>query len=423
MLVGSSARRPLLLALACVPLFAVSGCSKFGRTPTPTPAELRRLYDNHDWFKLNTAVERGNVAPFFRAAMECVLNKTDACEREMAAVIQADRGSDFEYEAYSQLTALYLRQGKYRHALEQIEAMLRLRPNDADARNVGVLLKAASAAPEQQVAHPGPAHVPWVAPGKSLTIPASIDGHRVKYFFDTGANFSIISDADAKRLNLTVRSENVAVNNSTGQQAQFHVATAGHLQMGDFDVENVAFLVFPQGQPPFDDLAPFEQGMLGISPLLAAKRFSWSPLSGVDLGAAQKETAHLPPNMVFDGQDIVALADFQKAPVVFLVDSGSDWSFMYPRFAKNHAAYVNAHGRKSKHKSMGFGGEVNADVMHLPELSFTIADVTDRIPNVDVLLQYTDEYSKRFDGTLGADTMRGPHSFSLDFDAMRLTIH
>ena len=96
---------------------------------------------------------------------------------------------------------------------------------------------------------------------------------------------------------------------------------------------------------------------------------------------------------------------------------------MYPRFTKAHAAYLNARGTKAKHMFMGFGGQVNVDVLRLPELSFPIGQSTDRIPNVNVLLQYTDEISKKFDGTLGADTMLGPHTFDFDFENMRLTLH
>jgi hypothetical protein len=287
-------------------------------------------------------------------------------------------------------------------------------------------MQAASAAPEQEVAHFGPAHVAWVDPGKSLMIPISIDGKPVKYFFDTGANFSIISDADAKQLGLVVHDENLAVQGSSGHQASFRIATAGHLQIGDFEVENVAFLVFPAEQPPFNELPPLEQGLIGISPLLAARQLSWGPSTGLSLGTGPRENHDATPNMAFDGQNIIALASFQNAPVVFMVDSGSGSTDMYPRFAKDHSAYVNERGTKTKHKFMGFGGEINADVLRLPELSFIIgqnaAQNTNRIPNVKVLLQYTDQISRRFDGTLGADTMLGPRSFDFDFDNMTLTL-
>lgn len=416
---------PAARFLAFALTLALLNCarSRLQRAPRLSAADLQRLYDHHDWFKLNAAVQTTRVPPFLHAAVQCALNKSDLCEREMAEVIRDNHGSNFEYEAYSQLTALYLRQGRYRRALEQTKALLRRRPNDSEAKNVTALLQAASAAPDQEVAHPGPAHVPWTEPGKSLEVPVSIDGTKVQYSFDTGANFSTISDADAKRLRLTVRSNSAAVYNSIGQQARFQIATAARIQIGAFDVQNVAFLVFPQNQPPFNDMRPLTQGVLGISPLLAARQVGWSPASGLDLGVAPKDASNPTPNLVFEGQDIVALADFENTPVLFHVDSGSEGTYMYPRFAKDHAAYIDAQGTKTKHKSMGFGGEVNADVMHMPELSFQIAGVTDRIPNVNVLLQYTDGFSRLFDGTPGADTMRGPHSFSFDFDAMRLTIH
>jgi hypothetical protein len=414
--------RCLLVPAAAILSVLASGCSLFRRAPAPTAQDLQRLYDNHEWFKLNTAVRRGDAPLFFRAAMECALNKTDACERDMAEVIRTNPGTNSEYEAHSQLESLYLRQGKYQHALKENESILRLRPDDVDAQNSSAVAKAAGVSPEQQVAHTGPAHVAWVDPGKSLSIPISIGGKQVKYFFDTGANLSVISDGDARRLGLTVRDANVSVAGSAGQRGQFRIATAGHLQIGDFDLENVAFLVFPAGQPPFDQLPPLQQGLIGLPVLLAAGHVSWSPSGGLSFGPVQPENQNIPPNIVFDGANIIGSATFQNNPLVFMVDSGSEWTFMYPRFAKDHAAYLNKHGTKTKHTSAGFGGEVNADVLRLPELSFVMGNNTDRIPNVNVLLQYTDQISKQFDGTLGADTMLGPRSFDFDFDNMRLTL-
>jgi hypothetical protein len=412
----------LALGMVSALFVLASGCSTFHRAPAPNIEDLQRLYDNHEWFKLNAAVRRGPVPLFFRAAMECALNQTDACERDTSDVIRTNPGTNVEYEAHSLLESLYLRQGKYQHALKETESILILRPNDAAAQNSSALLKAASASPEQQIAHFAPANVPWADPGKSLTIPISVDGKPVKYPFDTGANLSVISDGDAKRLGLVVHDANLNVAGSAGQQGRFRIASAGHLQIGDLDVENVAFLVFPAGQPPFDASPPLEQGLIGLPPLLAAKQLSWSPSAGLSLGAGHQENENIPPNIVFDGANIIASAVFQHATVMFLVDSGSEWTFMYPRFAKDHDAYLNAHGTKTKHKFMGFGGEVNADVLRLPELSFVIGRNTDRIPNVNVLLQYTDQNSKLFDGTIGQDTMLGPRSFDIDFDTMILTL-
>jgi hypothetical protein len=48
------------------------------------------------------------------------------------------------------------------------------------------------------------------------------------------------------------------------------------------------------------------------------------------------------------------------------------------------------------------------------------ANNADSTPNVNVLLQYTDQLSKQFDDTLGADMMLGPRSFDLDFENMTL---
>ncbi len=103
------------------------------------------------------------------------------------------------------------------------------------------------------------AHVSWVHPGKSLTIPVTIDGKQAKYFIDTGAILSTISDADAQRLGLEVHQANLKLAGSAGQSASFKIANAKHVKIGSFELENVVFAVSPANQPPFNDMSSLEQ--------------------------------------------------------------------------------------------------------------------------------------------------------------------
>ena len=294
---------------------------------------------------------------FFRAAVDCALNRTELCIREVSNVIDASKGGNEEYEAHSILAGAYLRQGEYRLAQAQTQAMLKLRPNEPDTQSSLAFMKAASAFPDQRLVSGTPTRVPWVHPGKSLTIPLTINGKQAGYFIDTGANVSTISDGDALRLGLEVSEANFRVGGSTGQAANFKIASARHLKIGNFELENVAFLVSPANQPPFNDMPSMEQGIIGIPVLLAARHIRWNRTAFEIIG----ETNHAsqkPAKLVLDQGNVIAEASFQGRALSLFIDSGSMWSEMYPRFTNVYGNYLKARGTKTSKKLEGFGGRL-----------------------------------------------------------------
>jgi hypothetical protein len=104
-------------------------------------------------------------------------------------------------EAHRLLASAYLRQGKYREALLQVNAVLALRPGDADAKDADLLLTSLGELPDQEVARTGVTAVELQ--GGELLF--SINDVQATYWFDTGANVSILSESEAKRIGLAVR--------------------------------------------------------------------------------------------------------------------------------------------------------------------------------------------------------------------------
>jgi len=410
---------PLRRRRRCRPwlsLLCTSIC--FGASSTP---ELQRLYKNHEWFKLMATVHEGGAPLFFRGAVDCALAKTELCIQEMSEVIKAEKGGDDEYEAHSILAGLYLRSGEYARSLAETQLMLKIRPNDSDAQSSIAFMKAASMFPDQKVISGAAAHVPWVYPGKSLIIPLKINGKRASYLIDTGANVSTLSDADAQRLGLQVQQATVRVNGSSGAVASFKVAYAKQVSIGNFEVENVIFLVFPANQPPFDDKAPFEQGIVGLPLLIAAKHVRWNK-NGFDIVTDGTEKGSGTPNLAMDEGFTIANATFQSHSLSFLIDSGSIWSYMYPRFAHDYMSYVKAHGTRTSKMLQGFGGRANVAAWRLAKLPVEIDGTTDNLHQIAALLAYTDQNSHNYDGCLGLDTMLNRDMVDLNFERMQIVI-
>jgi hypothetical protein len=183
----------------------------------------------------------------------------------------------------------------------------------------------------------------------------------------------------------------------------------------------VVFLVYPAAQPPFNDLPGVEQGIIGLPVLLACGHIRWDA-GRFSIIADVEPTQHGKPNLVLDGADLIAEGTFQSQAISLFVDSGSEWSLMYPRFTKRYSGYVRSHGTKTTKKLEGFGGMTEANAWRVRELPITIGSGTAILRQVDSLIDYTDQHSRDYDGCLGLDTMIGSHSVEIDFGDMHISI-
>jgi hypothetical protein len=95
-------------------------------------------------------------------------------------------------------------------------------------------------------------------------------GKAANYIFDTGANFSVLSESEARRLGLSVRgAPGSHGTDAAGTSVPYRVALAGRVSVGDFEVRNVLFLVARDDRQPFVDLPAGSRGVLGFPVALA----------------------------------------------------------------------------------------------------------------------------------------------------------
>src|SRR5258708_21701315 len=89
-------------------------------------ANLKSLYDSRQWLELRDFVAKGGAPKFYQGAVACVFNDLQQCEKKLKTVINASPRSDDAFRSHDLLANAYLRQGKYRKALAQVDAMLAL---------------------------------------------------------------------------------------------------------------------------------------------------------------------------------------------------------------------------------------------------------------------------------------------------------
>jgi predicted aspartyl protease len=406
--------RAILIFASCISVLSYFAAD--GREP-----DIQSIYDGHHWFALRDAVEHGDASPFFRGAVAAAFNKTKQAQLDLEAVISAAPHSREAYSAHTLLAGLYFRTGRYREALAQEDAMLAEKPNAEDAKNVEPLFRALSRSPNQTVVQKQASTVKTRLKDGNLFVPLTINGSSASYIFDTGFNGSGMSESEAIRLGLEVHEISTKVDSMSGVRVTARIAVANNLTIGEFHLANVAFLIFPDKQPPFDELPDGARGILRISVILALQSIRWTADGTFLVGRSPTAGAIGPANLCFEGAFPVVQVVVRHSVLDFTLDTGAQNTDLYQMFAKEFPDLIES-GKKESHELTGVGGSATFDSIVLPSLNLSVGGRDVLLQPAHVLLQKGSGTSDLYSGNLGMDLLTQAHSITLDFQRMTLTL-
>jgi predicted aspartyl protease len=79
---------------------------------------------------------------------------------------------------------------------------------------------------------------------QNLTL--TLDTLAIDFIFDTGANFSTVTETTAKRLNMRIMdTATIEVGSITSHKVRSKIGVCPEFNLGNIKVENAVFLVFP----------------------------------------------------------------------------------------------------------------------------------------------------------------------------------
>jgi tetratricopeptide (TPR) repeat protein len=383
------------------------------------PPSAQELYSQHRWFELRDSIRRGAAPDLYQGAVDAAFNRPDEAEKELRAVIQAEPGSSQAHEAHELLRYMFLREGRYAAALTEVDALLRENPNDSDARDDRQIFQVFSHYGDQSLS--GSYFSTPIHHGH-LIVPLKVNGVDARFALDSGANLSIVSESEARRLRLVVHQVSGKLGDSTGGNTGFQVAIAQQLTMGGAQLKNVAFLVVSDKQQPFADVPPGEKGLVGLPVILALKTLRWSPDGMLEMGfPSPQRTRSRRPNLCFEGAQPILEARLQGRPLAMALDTGAEKTVLWPHFLHGFPA-IAQHGRKQRIHKSGVARSLDLQALVVPRLSMRIAGRATLLSPANILLNEVGGASEWFDGNLGLDVLNRARSITLDFRSMTLTM-
>ena len=395
----------------------LSGLSAFAQTGE----QLKKLYDDHDWLQLREAVRKGKASAFYQGVAASISNDVVAAERHLQSVINSAPTSTAADDAYSFLTQTYMRVGRYREAFAVTERALKLKPDSEGFKNANRMLGALSKYPEQSVASLRYSRLQYTMKDGNLFVPVQLNDHSVTALVDTGANFSLISAEEAKRLGLTIRDgEGATIDDSSGASVDFRIAVADKFTIGAIELRNAVFFVMRDDQQPFVNLPLGERAIIGMPILLPlqAIRFDRNGTFEVDVSSKPR----LPSNMYFEGSEAVFAGEFAKQRIKIFLDTGATQTRVLPLFAREFQSFVKEHGTKGLTRITGVGSSVEVESMILPEVKLRVTGTELVLKSAQVVLKDTAANSRWYHVWIGMDLLRQANSVTIDFRSMRFDV-
>jgi len=392
--------------------------------------QLRDLYQKDRIFLLRDALAQPGWTEsetlFYRAVVENRFGHestaVDALQRFLATHPDPYLGRKANEELASALAWL----ARYKDSADALTEALRLTPPDDVERggtdNARAMFESLSDVSPQTVRF-GP-EVVFHAKHNGLgswNVPLRVNGIAGEWIFDTGANFSTVSESEAVRMGLALRDSVTYVKGSTEKKNPLRLAVVRELRLGSVSVNNVVVLVLPDqalkvGVPKHEIQI---SGILGIPVIRGLGSVKISAQGEVRI---QGDHTHAPgdPNMFLDGFDPLVEARHSNHRLQMFLDTGANNTNAYPSLRESLSKDETAELKETQDRTGGAGGTVTREAEVLPILRLSILDQMAGIKKATFSLEQPSGDKGRRDGVLATDALTG--GFALDFHAMQLRI-
>ena len=320
-------------------------------------------------------------------------------------------------DAREERVSSYLRSGRYADARRLIGEILRTEAR-ADLRNV---LAVFGSNPNMRVRRAAATFACEVSE-TGVLLPLTVNGRRADWLMDTGANVSVISDAEAARLGLVIRASEGRAADLAGGSTGVRLAIARRVTIGRTQLGDVPFLVTPADQMPWKELPPGKQGIAGLPLAIALDALRWTRTGTCHTGSAALTGSGLTPsNLRYDNLHLVTSVEAEGKTLEFLLDTGNQaGTQLWERFAKDFEAVVKERGRPGAVRVTQFGGSTERAVVIIPETQLKVGGRDTKLAEGRIFSKPVGD--DRFHGLLGMDVLSQAAEVTIDFRSMTLTL-
>lgn len=248
-----------------------------------------------------------------------------------------------------------------------------------------------------------------------VNINVNVNGHDEQFIFDTGANFSTISESYAKKTGLDFLEGTLMVGAITGNKVSSRLAYAKSLIAGNLTFHNVLFLVLPDEALSFGGGVYIINGILGFPVIKEMKEIH---LSDEEIFIPHKVDAQGYSNLALDGFVPVIETFVNKDTLVFSFDTGARKTMMYLPYYEKYKTSVDSRYESQEIKIGGAGGEVMLKGFYLNDLNFQVGNSKVELDDISLIAERIMDKDKYLFGNLGGDFINKFNKMIINFEEM-----
>ena len=228
-------------------------------------------------------------------------------------------------------------------------------------------------------------------------VPVSFGENSYDFVFDTGADYSVVVESMAKKLNLQVSDKTFEVGTSTDKRVTSKIAIAKLFRIGNITFEYVVLLVMKDEDFTF---GPYKiEGVIG-APIIRA-------LGEIKL---TKEKMLIVPelpeisdwhNFAYSGYTPIIQMIYGNDSLEFVFDSGNNSVELFSPFFKKYSGEITAKYKLQKINTGGAGGIIETDGYIIDKINLKTGNSNADLIGVPLLINELSDNHKYFHGNLG----------------------
>lgn len=237
------------------------------------------------------------------------------------------------------------------------------------------------------------------------------DTVNIDFIFDTGANFSTVTESIAKKLNMLLMDTTVIdVGSITGEKVKSRIGVCPEFNLGSIKVQNAIFLVFPDSALAIPQANFQINGILGFPVIEAMKEIQLTkagqfivPLKKSDYAEQNMAINFLTPIIYLEGEN-------------YTFDSGANSTTLYDNYFEKHKKNIESVYEETDLTIGGAGGNKTKKGYYI-----SFKTTVNGQPVILDSVQLFNESLKNdnyFPGNIGQDLIKKFDKMTINFESM-----
>lgn len=239
----------------------------------------------------------------------------------------------------------------------------------------------------------------------------SLDTLAIDFIFDTGANFSTVTETTARKLNMRfMDTTTIEVGSITSHKVRSRIGVCPVFYLGGIKVENAVFLVFPDAALAVPQVNVQINGIIGFPVIEAMKEIQLTKKG--EFIVPKQKSSYGDQNMAINFLNPIIYLDGEN----YTFDSGANTTTLYDTYFNKYKKDIESQYRETDLTIGGAGGSVTKKG-YVITFKTRINDQPFVMDSIELFKEpLTDE--TYFAGNIGQDIIKKFDKMTINFESM-----